>query len=96
MLREFVLLDKLTGTLKCVGFNLEFEEVCLDMTSGSSGSGMVDDSLAELLNHLSGTSRDSRSSSSRPSQPSSAGHSWNNHQAATHSKKEKTKNVRLV
>jgi len=69
-----------------------FMQFVSDMTSGSSGGGMVDDSLAELLNHLSGTSRDSRSSSSRPSQPSSAGHSWNNHQAASHSKKEKTKN----
>merc|ERR1712048_123408 len=46
-----------------------FMQFVSDMTSASSGSGM-DDSLAELLNHLSGPR--SGSSTSRPSQQNSA------------------------
>ena len=59
------------------------------MTSASSGSGM-DDSLAELLNHLSGPR--SGSSTSRPSQQNSAFINAPPPQS-TQSKKEKNKTV---
>merc|ERR1719402_510198 len=67
---------------------IPFMQFVSDMTSGSSSGGM-DDSLAELLNHLSGTPRPS-SSSSRPTHSNGG---WHVHPPPpTQSKKEKVKN----
>lgn len=65
---------------------IPFMQFVSDMTSSGSSSGM-DDSLAELLNHLSGTPRSN--ASSRPPQPNSG---FIPPPSATQTKKDKSKN----